>query len=141
MAKSRAEEIFSKNPKLKAQIDAAKQEPARTKHPKTEGLNNLETGYYHYLKGLKEQGAIMEFWVHPGSLRLGHDRHYRPDFLVQLADRLEYHETKGEYFREDSKEKIRNAAREFWTIRFVIVRFEAKSEGELRSWTFEEVKP
>lgn len=112
-----------------------KQVPARASHPDGDRLNGLEAQYAIRLEDMKRNGEIVEYWIHPGALRLGTTRRrYEPDFLVQFKDRLEYHETKG-FMREDAREKIRDAAREYWTIKFVLVR---QVRG---AWKFEEVKP
>lgn len=101
--------------------------------PDDDRLNKLERRYRDYLEGRKRAGEIVEYVVHPGSLRLGFNNRYEPDFLVQFPRHVEIHDTKG-YMQEDSYEKIKNAAERFWIFRFVVVTW-SKSAG----WEYREI--
>lgn len=94
-------------------------------------LNQTETAYLRYLE---TQG---DFWIGIQCiiLKIGYDVRYTPDFAALDRAGLRLIDTKGEHVWEDSKIKIRMAARLFPWIRFVI----AKRQGAL--WHHTEIKP
>ena len=80
-----------------------------------QGLNKTEAAYYEHLK--KDPGNVW-IGVEPFSLKLADKCRYTPDFVVLRADgKLVAHEVKG-FFREDSKIKLKVAARLFSWIEF-----------------------
>lgn len=86
-------------------------------------MNKLERRYAEHLEGQKKAGMILDYKAHPGSLKLGPNLHYRPDFFViSLEGVLEVHETKG-YMREDAQVKIKAAAQLFPYLTFKLVYF------------------
>lgn len=103
--------------------------------PDTVAMNGTERRYAGLLDARIAAGEVAAYWFQPCSLRMGYDNHYLPDFLVMLASgRLEYHEVKGGFTREDSKEKVKNAASRFYCYKFIIARW---IKG---AWEYEEVR-
>lgn len=96
-----------------------------------EKLNKLERDYLAYLR------ALGHGWIgiQNITLKLGHDTRYTPDFWIVGGAGLQALETKGSFFRDDAKVKIKVAARLFPFINFVLVR---RLKGQ---WEFETVKP
>lgn len=83
--------------------------------------NKTEAAYAAYLELRRRAGEVLWYCFDAVSLRLGRNLHYRPDFLVQLADgTLECHEVKG-HWAEDSRVKIKAAAEKF-PFRFLAVK-------------------
>jgi hypothetical protein len=81
------------------------------------GANKTERAYADLLDLRIRLGEVSRWWYAPGSLRLAPDLHYRPDFLIQHADRrLEIVDCKGGrkdgtyHFEEDSWVKIKTVA-------------------------------
>jgi hypothetical protein len=67
-------------------------------------MNKGETAYAGVLEAQKASGAISGWWYEWASIRLADSTHYRPDFLVMLADgTLEFHEVKGRKNGKDGK--------------------------------------
>lgn len=86
-------------------------------------MNKLERRYAEHLERMRMAGKILHWKAHPGSLKLGPNLHYRPDFFVVALDgTLEVHETKG-YMRDDAQVKIRAAAEIFPWLTFRLVYF------------------
>jgi hypothetical protein len=79
-------------------------------------MNKGEAAYASVLEERRAAGHVVAWWFELLSLRLADSTHYRPDFLVMLADgSLELHEVKGRkgdsfYATEDSWPKIKIAA-------------------------------
>jgi hypothetical protein len=96
-----------------------------------EKLNKLERDYLAYLR------ALGHGWIgiQNITLKLGHDTRYSPDLWTVGGNGLTAWETKGKFFRDDAKVKIKVAARLFPFINFVLVR---RVKGQ---WEFENVKP
>ena len=83
-----------------------------------DGMNKTERRYSEHLESLKAAGEIVWFKFGCLSLKLAKATHYRPDFLVVMADgSIQIHEVKGAkkdangnpgfYAREDSWLKIK----------------------------------
>lgn len=84
-------------------------------------MNKTESAYANYLERLKQAGVITWFRFEPASLKLAANTHYRPDFMVMLANgELEIHEVKG-FWTDDAKAKTKIAA-ELFPFRFLIVK-------------------
>lgn len=59
-------------------------------------MNKGEQAYAAVLDERQRQGHVVAWWFEFVTLRLADNTHYRPDFLVMLADgALELHEVKG----------------------------------------------
>lgn len=90
-----------------------------TAKPKKAFPKGIDSSYeLHYLEILqqkKHKGEIQDFHLKPGSLRLGANCHYEPDFLVISADGVvEFHEVKGNTrFAQKSLVKVKVAAHQF----------------------------
>lgn len=97
------------------------------------GMNKLEAAWAEVLRERELRGEVL-WWRWEGiTLKLGADVRYTPDFAVVVASgEMEMHETKGGFFRDDAKAKLRIAA-DLYPFRFVLVRLD---EGV---WKTEEV--
>ena len=78
-----------------------------------ERMNKTERRYLlEVLEPQRRSGQIREIWFESVNLRLGENTHYRPDFMVITAyNRIEFHEIKGAFIREDAMIKFKAAAR------------------------------
>jgi len=77
-----------------------------------EEMNETEAKYARVLDERRAAGEIVDWWYELYTVKLAPSTHYRPDFLVQLADgRLEFHEVKGGFVQEDAWIKAKVAAR------------------------------
>ena len=91
-------------------------------------MNRTERAYADLLETRRRAGDLAWYAFDRISLRLGDGCHYRPDFLVMLADgKLEVHEVKG-FWRDDARVKIKVAAAQF-PFRFIAVQKRAKKHG------------
>lgn len=100
-------------------------------------MNRLEARYAQQLEARKAAGEILWYEFEAVKLKLGNDwkTTILVDFFVMLANgELEAHETKGGWFPEHNRAKLKVAARLF-PLRFILVRNPSKAAG----WTFEEV--
>lgn len=122
---------------------------ALAKWPAVENMNRIERAYSERLWLRLRIGEIRWYEFEPWKLRLAARDFYSPDFVVITADDgIECHEvkatwTKGRHagragFREDAREKIKNAATRFPFLRFVVVRPDPSLSGE---WIVEPVAP
>lgn len=67
-------------------------------------MNRGERRYAAYLDALCAAGTVSVWYYEPLSWRLADNTHYRPDFLVILADgSVELHEVKGRKSQRRSK--------------------------------------
>lgn len=97
--------------------------------------NKTEAAYMNLLEGRKRAGEIATYRFESHTLKLAKDTRYTPDFQVMLADgRIEFHEVKGEFVREDSWVKLKTAAAIYPEYRFVFAQ-KTKKEG----WKIKEV--
>src|SRR5262245_56874604 len=87
----------------------------RTPAPAAPYRSKTEARYADLLKTRLACEDILAFWYEPMSLRLGHQCHYTPDFLVQRPGTalLEFVEIKGSFIRDRSLVKPRAAATRF----------------------------
>lgn len=71
-------------------------------------MNKTEQAYADKLKEMLESGEILDYMFEPVRLRLSHNTHYCPDFMVQMADgTMAFHEVKacmasGQFITEDA---------------------------------------
>lgn len=123
---------------------------ARGRKPPARGeLNKTEQAYQGYLEGLKQAGIIKGYGVHRFTLKLAEECRYTPDFdVLELDDTISFHETKGgkrmtakdgsvyviPFAMDDSKVKIRVAARTFPWLRFCVAYRDRKGP-----WLIDEV--
>ena len=77
--------------------------------------SRYELAYLQLLQDQKYHGLIDDYYLKPGSLRLGNSCHYEPDFMVIGIDGgIEFHEVKGSTrFAQKSLVKIKVAASKF----------------------------
>lgn len=110
--------------------------PAIPPSPKR-AINKTETRYIQdWLAPMRAAGAIAQYDFEAIRLRLAPRTTYTPDFAVWLPDgRLELHEIKGGFAREDAMVKLKVAARLYPAVRFVLARWR---RGE---WLIREVSP
>ena len=104
------------------------------------GMNKLEARYALYLEAQKSVQQIAAYQYENVTLKLANDVRYTPDFLVVARDeegyaRIEFHEVKGGFMRDDARVKLRVAARQFPMFTFRLCRYDAK-----RGWTITEVE-
>lgn len=95
-------------------------------------MNKLETAFFEYLK---TTGSLEDIYPQGITLRLANGCRYTPDFSVFAEECLVCYETKGPFFREDAKIKLKVAAHQYPQIRFYLVQ---KIEGQ---WRIEKVLP
>lgn len=82
-------------------------------------MNKTETRYAQDLEYQKLAGEIRWYRFDCISLRLANRTHYKPDFLVQMADKsLQVHEVKGRW-RDDARVKIKVAASMYPIYQFI----------------------
>lgn len=113
-------ELARANPRAKAQVDA-------------HGLNGLERAYADELELLTRGGRVAFWRSHPFSIRLAPRTHYRPDFLVVLADgRTEVVEVKGGHWEDDARAKTKIAAALYPCWLFVAVTRPDRDAGFVR---------
>lgn len=97
-------------------------------------MNGLEKRYAQYLEVRRITGEIQRYMFEPLKIKLANATFYNPDFYVVMADgSIEIHETKG-HWEDDSRVKIKIAARMFPEIKFVGVQWLRR----VKEWKFEE---
>jgi hypothetical protein len=86
--------------------------PRATPGPMDRYASKLERRYAEtVLAVLKYDHKIHDWWYEGIKLRLAENCFYTPDFLIQYTDgELQFHETKGGFWREDARVKIKVAA-------------------------------
>jgi hypothetical protein len=100
-------------------------------------MNKLEASYAQHLEVLKRAGIIVWYGYEAITLRLAKRTRYTPDFTVVTAEgRVEFHETKGGYWRDDARVKIKVAAEMYPWARFVGIT--ARRERDGGGWAEEE---
>ena len=94
-------------------------------------MNKTEAEYAGMLELRKRAGEIREYHFEAVKLRLGdagRRLHYTPDFLVvSAAGRLESHEVKGGFVRDDARAKFEAARRMYGGFGWVMAQ---KANGE-----------
>ncbi len=89
-------------------------------------MNKTETKYARVLDERRAAGEVAAWWYESVTLKLAPSTHYRPDFLVMLADgSLEVHEVKGGFVQEDAWIKTKVAAAMF-PFRFVVAQWRGR---------------
>ena len=72
--------------------------------PAQSGMNKGEAAYAGVLEQQRERGVLVGWWYELLSIRLADNTHYRPDFVVMLADgTVELHEVKPRKKGKDGK--------------------------------------
>lgn len=98
-------------------------------------MNGTERAYQTILEARKRNGEVREYHYQLVTVRLADAVRYTPDFTVILADgRLELHEVKGGFVRDDARVKLQVAARST-PFAYVLAQYKAKR------WTIEAVTP
>ena len=120
----------------KKQTRSCRQEIPPREKALPERMNKLEARYANHLELLLKAGEILHWEYEPFALRLGYRCTYSPDFLVVYPNRVECHETKGGFAREDSIVKFKTAAERFWWMRFVMV-FWKNRQWEMKAYGIE----
>ena len=118
-------------------LDAMKPNKIRAKaKPKPslpKGIDSrYELEYLRILERQKSSNEIHDFYLKPGSLRMGTGTHYEPDFMVIANDgTIEYHEIKGHTrFAAKGISKLKSAAYIYPCFRFMLCMGESvKIEG------------
>ena len=116
-----------------AKDDAPKHQPAipPIADTITDRMNKTEARYFQFLRSSGDPVLSIEFEAM--TFRLGQDCRYTPDFMVVRHDRIEYHEVKGGYIREDAAVKIKAAASRWpWFVWYLAV-------WKDKRWTVKEV--
>jgi hypothetical protein len=86
-------------------------------------MNKTEQAYADHLESLVRAGELRRWYFEAVKFKLGPRTHYTPDFLVVFSDgRVEWHEVKGGFIREDAQLKMKWFVREFPEFPLVIVR-------------------
>jgi hypothetical protein len=102
---------------------------SRVYQPVRGRLNKTEEEYAGELELAKRAGEI-EWWAfEPVKLRLAASTFYTPDFGVLRKGRLEMHETKGTFCREDWAVKFKVAAQMYPFLRFLTIRKRRVKDG------------
>lgn len=110
-------------------------QPMKDKHlmqQKRKGLNKLESSFFEYLKNMYRTEDIVP---HGLTFLLGNNLRYTPDFACFFAHGIVLWETKGPFFRDDAKVKLKAAASKYHRATFYLVQ---KIEGQ---WRIEKVLP
>lgn len=93
-------------------------------------MNKTEARYATLLEGLRLAGEIVDWQYEAITLKLGPDCRYTPDFLViveaslDVHPKIEFHEVKGGFTREDSLVKIKSASQQFPWFTFKLCRYQ-----------------
>lgn len=112
-----------------------KADGGRTRHVGGQ-MNGLEKRYAAHLELRRATGEIQSYLFEPIKLRLAQSTFFTIDFLLWMADgSIELHEAKG-HWEDDSRVKIKVAAKMFPWWRFVGVMRDKKT----KDWKFEEFK-
>jgi hypothetical protein len=124
---------------------------------KVRGMNKLEAEYAQELECEKRLGVILWWAFEPIKFRLAKLTTYTPDFMVFRVNwtmsekasagnfpgnrypevsRVEFHETKGGFWRDDARVKIKVVAEMYPMFKFVGITKRKVSEGG--GWNVEE---
>lgn len=85
-------------------------------------MNKTEAAYARHLEARQRDEEVRAWWFEAFKLRIGHNCHYTPDFMVVTAHgEIEFHEVKGAkvIFRDDAKVKLRACAHQY-PFRFLV---------------------
>ena len=99
--------------------------PSRCPMPVTEdGMNKTEARYAREVLGIRKMaGFVIDWRFEAIKLRLAKRTWYTPDFMVWTPERIEIHEIKGGFIRDDAAVKIKVAAEIFKEFKFVLARY------------------
>jgi hypothetical protein len=108
-----ADHLGTKCPRCGQQIDTAGVEAQEESEEKPQ-MNKTEARYATRLDGLIACGGVHSHVFEGLKFRLADKTWYTPDFLVVLTDgRMELHEVKGGFIRDDAKVKYKVAREMF----------------------------
>ena len=94
--------------------------PRPIKRPRLIGeMNRTEREYSFILESRKRAGEIVDYRFEAITLKLANNTRYTPDFYVLFEDRIELHEVKGGFWRDDARVKIKVAAAMFPEFAFI----------------------
>ncbi len=96
-------------------------------------MNKTEQRYSIQLEMMKLSEQIIEWRFEALNFRLARKTFYMPDFMVIKPDRFEFHEVKGEFWRDDARVKIKVAAAMYPWFKWIAAQF---IRGE---WKIEEI--
>lgn len=92
-------------------------------------MNKTEARYASYLEQLRHLGTVVDWLYEPVSIKLAINTHYKPDFIVILADgSMEVIDVKGsnKNIQDDSLAKIKIVADLWW---FAVVKIVMPSKN------------
>lgn len=95
-------------------------------------MNRTESEYAMILESRKRAGEIVDYKFEAVTLKLAANTRYTPDFYVVFPDRIELHEVKGGFWRDDARVKIKVAAAMYPEFQFIA------ALNKNRHWQFEE---
>lgn len=99
-------------------------------------LNKTEKRYLDGLRLRLRAGDIQWIGIQCITLKFGADLRFTPDFAyMDIHEQMVMVDTKGGFAREDSRIKIKAAARIFTMFRFIIAKYDKNT------WTEEIIKP
>ena len=89
-----------------------------------DGMNKTEARYAREVLGIRKMaGFVIDWRFEAIKLRLAKRTWYTPDFMVWTPERIEIHEIKGGFIRDDAAVKIKVAAEIFKEFKFVLARY------------------
>lgn len=98
--------------------------------PKAPRMNKLEAEWAMVLEARKRAGEILWYGFEAIKLRLADNTHYTPDFaIIDREGKLVFHETKGGFWRDDARVKIKVAAEMFPFFKFYALKKKRKKDG------------
>lgn len=100
-------------------------------------INATEARYGSFLNIQKHAHIIYDYRFEPIKLRLANNTTYTPDFMVipfSPFAKIEFHEVKGGFIREDAWIKLKIAAEIYPEFKFVL------AQWKNNAWTITEVK-
>jgi hypothetical protein len=94
-------------------------------------MNRTEAEYASdFLEPLKQSGFFVEYWFEEFTFKLAPDTRYTPDFVALRSDgKLEVHETKGSFVRDDALVKFKVAAARYPFIFWLCQKLSKKQGG------------
>lgn len=109
--------------KLRRPVPPLEKSPAvdivvRSKEPR-DRMNKTERLYSQLLELERVTGEISAWWFESVKLRLADNTYYTPDFAVMRGGKLEFHEVKGGFWRDDARVKIKVAAELYKPFKFI----------------------
>ena len=105
--------------------------PRRRQAP--DEMNKTEQAYAERLELQRMAGEVLKVQFASVKLRLAKRTWYTPDFYVVTPERVEFHEVKGGFIRDDAIVKLKVVAEMYPEFQFVLVRRANKKE----EWRFD----